>query len=130
MASGLDSLPFCLFQQQYESARDNEELPRNAEGVCLYPGTFFPYTALFPGVEHLLVGLFKGAMKFVLRLMTSQDSVDVNTYLTDYMQACGLPVKGQVLNLESSIGLNVMSMSQSYCVSLFAERSLIAVSKN
>ena len=69
-------------------------------------------------------------MKFVLRLITSQDRVDMNTYPTDYMQACGLPVQSQFVNLDFSIGLNGMSKSQSYCVSRFSVRSLIAVSKN
>ena len=46
------------------------------------------------------------------------------------MQACGLPVQSQFVNLDSTIGLNTMSMSQSYAVSLFAERSMLSVFNN
>ena len=127
MDSGMERLHFHLFRSQYEDARDSDKLPRNSEGVSLYPGTFCPYTALLPGMDHLLVGLFKGAMKYVLRPMTSQDRADVNAYLITCMKACGLPVQSQFVNLDSTIGLNTMSMSQSYAVSLFAERSMLSV---
>ena len=69
-------------------------------------------------------------MKYVLSLMKIQDRPDVNTYLITYMQACGIPVQCQFVNLDSTIGLNTTSMSQSYAVSLFAERSLVSVFNN
>lgn len=36
MAFGLDSLPFQLFLERYEAARDRKEFPLNVECLCLY----------------------------------------------------------------------------------------------
>lgn len=59
-------------------------------------------------MKHSVVGLFKGAIKYVLRFITNRDSADVNTYpsrnasmsFTSAESVCELKFRNKIENNE------------------------------